>query len=191
MNHSFLSSVFVNIILVTLLSACTSKERSFVISPQLKQASEQLTINKSASFAISDLRTSDHIVQIFQEDKAAELVSSKTSLLQVMKSALTNSFSLQGLSIDAQSINTIDVVIKQAKINVQQSMLEYKANNVIEIMVTVNNGEKTLTQSFKTKGNNSGPLFADLAVLERDFNQQLSKLLEQIVSHSEIQQFLK
>ena len=187
----FSNSVLVSLTLAVLLSACANKEKSFVIAPQLLQASAPLTSNKSATLAVSDLRTSDHIVQIFQEDKAAELIASKVPLLQVMKTSLAKSFSLQGISISAQNGNTIDVVIQQAKINVQQSMIDYKVDNIIEIIVTVNNGDKTLTQSFKTKGNSNGPLFADLAVLERDFNQQLSQLIKQIVSHTEIQQFLK
>ena len=61
----------------------------------------------------------------------------------------------------------------------------------MDFRVVINNGSGTLTKSFKITGKSNGPLKADIAVLERDFNQQLAKLLTQIVQNQEIQKFIK
>jgi len=173
------------------ITGCTSSDRTFVVAPQISQVSTPMVSTKVATLSITDLRTNNHIVQIIQEDKAAELISSNSSLMQAIQSSLIKSFSAEGIQISAGAGNSIDVVIKQAKINVNQAMMQYKVDNVIELIVTVNNKDKKLTQTFKNTGTSNGPLFADLAVLERDFNQQLGKLITQITSHNEIQQFLR
>ena len=70
-------------------------------------------------------------------------------------------------------------------------MMKYQVNNELVIHVKVNNGEQTLSNTFKVRGTSEGPLSADIAVLERDFNQQLTKLLTQIISNVEIRNFIK
>jgi len=184
-------SGFLTLTISMFITGCTSSDRTFVVAPQLSQVSTSMVSTKVATLSIADLRTNNHIVQIIQEDKAAELISSNTSLIQGLQSSLTKSFSAEGIQFTPKADNSIDVVIKQAKINVNQTMMQYEVDNVIELVVTVNNKNQTLTKTFKNTGTSNGPLFADLAVLERDFNQQLGKLITQIASHNEIQQFLQ
>jgi len=76
-------------------------------------------------------------------------------------------------------------------ISVQQEMVKYQVNNELVIRVKVNNGTQTLSNTFKVRGTSEGPLNADIAVLERDFNQQLAQLLTQVISNAEIQHFIK
>jgi len=56
--------------------------------------------------------------------------------------------------------------------------------------VIVNNGSETLTSTFKNRGNSDGPFKADIAVLERNFNERLAKLLQQIIANQKINDFL-
>ena len=95
------------------------------------------------------------------------------------------------MRIKAPAANQVEIIIDNALVSVQQSMVKYSASNQMNIRVVINNSKGTLTKTFKITGTSKGPLKADLAVLERDFNQQLAKLLTQIVQNEELQQFMQ
>ena len=95
-----------------------------------------------------------------------------------------------GLQLQPLAANQFDVIIDNALISVQQELVKYTAHNEIQIRVIAKNGQKTLTKTFKISGNSNGPFKADIAVLERDFNQQLAKLLTQITQNQELREFI-
>ena len=181
--------------LLVLVTACANKPTHVVIAPDLSitnSASSQSDYqNKQANITVTDMRSAQHIVQILRKDKAAEIYSSQQPLKNIIKQTLTAEFKKQGLAINAQASNTIDIIIENSLISVQQEMMDYQVNNELVILVKVNNGKQTLSNTFKVRGTSEGLLSADIAVLERDFNQQLSNLLTQIISNTEIKSFIK
>ncbi|MFQ3195678.1 MAG: putative lipoprotein [Colwellia sp.] len=181
--------------LLVLLTACANKPTHVVIAPDLSitnSASNQSNYqNKQASLTVTDMRTAQHVVQILRKDEAAEVYSSQQPLNQIIEQTLTAEFKKQGLEINAQAGNIIEIIIDNGLISVQQEMIKYKVNNELVIRVTVNNGAQTLSNTFKVRGTSEGPLKADIAVLERDFSQQLTQLLSQVITNSEIQRFIK
>jgi uncharacterized lipoprotein len=181
--------------LLVLLTACANKPTHVVIAPDLSitnSASNQSNYqNKQASLTVTDMRTAQHVVQILRKDEAAEVYSSQQPLNQIIEQTLTAEFKKQGLEINAQAGNIIEIIIDNGLISVQQEMIKYKVNNELVIRVTVNNGAQTLSNTFKVRGTSEGPLKADIAVLERDFSQQLAQLLSQVITNSEIQRFIK
>jgi uncharacterized lipoprotein len=181
--------------LLVLLTACANKPTHVVIAPDLSitnNPSNQTEYqNKQASITVSDIRSAQHVVQILRKDEAAEIYSSQQPLSNIIKQTLISEFKKQGLAINAQAGNAIEIIIENSLISVQQEMMKYQVNNELVIHVKVNNGEQTLSNTFKVRGTSEGPLSADIAVLERDFNQQLTKLLTQIISNVEIRNFIK
>ncbi|MFT5295873.1 MAG: putative lipoprotein [Colwellia sp.] len=181
--------------LLVLLTACANKPTHVVIAPDLSitnNPSNQTEYqNKQASITVTDIRRAQHVVQILKEDEAAEIYSSQQPLSNIIKQTLISEFKKQGLAINAQASNAIEIIIENSLISVQQEMIKYQVNNELVIHVKVNNGEQTLSNTFKVRGTSEGPLSADIAVLERDFNQQLTKLLTQIISNVEIRNFIK
>ncbi|MFT6903047.1 MAG: putative lipoprotein [Colwellia sp.] len=181
--------------LLVLLTACANKPTHVVITPDLSitnSVSNQSNYqNKQASLTVTDMRTAQHVVQILKKDEAADVYSSQQPLNQIIEQTLTAEFKKQGLEINAQAGNIIEIIIDNGLISVQQEMIKYKVNNELVIRVTVNNGAKTLSNTFKLRGTSEGPLKADIAVLERDFSQQLTQLLSQVITNSEIKRFIK
>jgi uncharacterized lipoprotein len=181
--------------LLVLLTACANKPTHVVITPDLSitnSVSNQSNYqNKQASLTVTDMRTAQHVVQILKKDEAADVYSSQQPLNQIIEQTLTAEFKKQGLEINAQAGNIIEIIIDNGLISVQQEMIKYKVNNELVIRVTVNNGAKTLSNTFKLRGTSEGPLKADIAVLERDFSQQLTQLLSQVIANSEIKRFIK
>jgi uncharacterized lipoprotein len=181
--------------LLVLLSACANKPSHVVISPDLTIANS--TVNKAnyqskqASITISDMRSAQHVVQIIRKDEAAEVYSSQAPLAQVIERTLTSELKNQGLTVKTQANNKIEIIIDKALVSVQQEMIKYQVNNELVIRVKVNNSVQTLSKKFQVRGTSEGPLSGDIAVLERDFNQQLAQLLAKIINNTEIQSFIK
>jgi uncharacterized lipoprotein len=181
--------------LLVLLTACANKPTHVVVAPDLSitnsASSQSAYLNKQASITITDLRSAQHVVQILRKDEAAEVYSSQQPLNKIIERTLSAEFKKQGLNIVPQANNAIEVIIDNGLISVQQEMLKYQVNNELVIRVKINNGTQTLSNTFKVRGTSEGPLNADIAVLERDFNQQLAKLLTQLISNVEIKHFIK
>jgi uncharacterized lipoprotein len=198
-----MKNVFINnnlktlasVTLLVLLTACANKPTHVVIAPDLSITNSTQNHNqhqnKQASITVTDMRSAQHVVQILRKDEAAEIYSSQQPLNSIIKQTLISEFKKQGLEVKDQANNAIDIIIENSLISVQQEMIKYQVNNELVIRVKVNNGKETLSNTFKVRGKSEGPLSADIAVLERDFNQQLSTLLSQIVSNVEIKDFIK
>ncbi len=173
-----------------LVFACSAPVKHVIVSPELKMISSNAFQQKRVQLRFQDLRPLNHIVKISRIDQAAELYSPKLPIIEVVERELTAALKANGLQIQPLAANQVNVIIDSALVSVQQELLKYSASNQINFRVVISNGQSTLTKSFKISGKSNGPFKADLAVLERDFNQQLAKLLSQIVQSEELQQFI-
>lgn len=182
--------------LTVAVSACSSAPSHIIIAPQLMNVSSLKYSNKQADFNVIDNRVASHIVQILKENQAAQLFSSQEHLQDTINTKLSQAFKKQGLVLipnanTSTAMNKLTIYIDAALISVQQDTLKYKANNEITLRAVVENKEQTLTKTFTTRGNSNGPLTADIAVLERDFNQQIGKVLTQILNNTELKAAIK
>ena len=187
-------NVFFTSILFITLTACSSAPTHLIVAPELSSIKSPITSHhyneKKVQLSVVDMRTSNHIVQILTEGKAATILSSQQRLEEIITESLTNAWKNQHLLFNAQSEEKINITIEKATISVYQKTMSYKTKNEIKLRVEIINNEQTLTNIFKTKSKSEGALQADLAVLERDFNQQLSRLLSNILTSKDIKDFL-
>jgi len=180
-----------SIIITFLLSSCTSAPNHLIIAPEIIVPSVIQHTNQQAVLDVVDMRTANHVVQILREGEASTIFSAQERLEKIIKNSLNKHWQQQGLSIQTSAVNSINVSIEKAIISVTQETMSYQAQSEIALKVTVNNSEQTLTSTFKNTGNSKGPFKADIAVLERNFNQRLANLLQQILANEKINHFLK
>ena len=173
------------------LSSCANSPSHLIIAPELNMPAVMNYHDQQVQFHVTDLRTAKHIIQILHEGEAAELMTSQVVLTEIIQKTLVEEFSKQGLDINQSADNNIDVIIDKALINVKQDLMSYQAVSNISLRIKVKNTQQTLTKTFNSKSTSTGPLSADVAVLERDFNQQLSNALINILTNKEISQFIK
>lgn len=131
------------------------------------------------------------VLQILRKGEAASLFSAQERLEDIIKNSLSKHWKTQGLTIQGSAVNTINIAIEKAIISVTQKTISYQVQTEIVLKVTINNSEQTLTSTFKNSGNSEGPFQADVAVFERNFNQRLANLLQQILANEKINDFLK
>jgi len=189
MNFKFLKSLMASVLLVT-LTACSTTPTHLIITPELYITASNQFFNKQASVTVEDMRTSTHIVQILEKDEAATILSAERRLEDTIQGILTKQWQQQGLLISATAKNNLTVTIEKAIISVQQESVSYSTQSEIIIKVTIDNTKQTLTTRFKNRAHSEGALKADIAVLEREFNQHLSTLLKQIITSKDIRNFL-
>jgi uncharacterized lipoprotein len=180
-----------SLIMTVVLAGCASAPSHLIIAPEIMSTSVSQHANQQASLNLVDMRTAIHIVQILREGEAATLFSAQERLEDIIKSSLSKHWQQQGLSIKATAVNSINIAIEKAVISVTQETLSYEVQTEIVLKVKINNGIQTLTSTFNNRGNSEGPFKADIAVLERNFNQRLANLLEQILANDKINNFLK
>ena len=192
-NHLAPSALSLNFLLAlsALITGCESTPQQLVIAPQTINSNGKHFLQKSAEVSVNDLRNKIHVIEIIKEDSAAQLINTSSHLGQTLAEHFTKALVDSGLNIAAASNNTITLIINNAEIKVKQSLLKYQASTQLTLTVKVATNEQVLTKTYNSKLNSEGALKADIAVLERDFNQQLSALLQQIVNDSEVYQFIK
>lgn len=181
----------VTLAIVLCLSACTVTPSHLIIAPDIQVPQGLHYSDKHSQLAVVDMRSANHIVQILREGKAATLMSARDPLEDVIKKSLSKQWQKQGLQVSPLATNTIKIAIEKAVISVSQQTMNYQSQTEIILKVTINNDQQTLTSTFKNRGNSKGPLQADIAVLERNFNQRLSRLLTQVLANKEINSFIK
>jgi len=179
------------IILSLLLTACASQTSQVIIAPEIMSASGTKYQGQPVSIKVQDMRSGTHVLQVLRKDKAAQLHSSQEAMSGVLLNTFSQEYKKQGLTVTPAANNEMTVFIDAALISVQQEMLKYKANSHISLRIQIENSKQTLTKTFNIRGNSHGPLQADIAVLERDFNQQLAKLIGQVLASEDIQQFIR
>jgi len=180
-----------SLLLILTVCGCASSPTHLIIAPDLMTQSNVYYHNKQATLSINDMRTAAHIVQIMHEDEAATLFSSDVAIENTIKQTLTTAFTKQGLKFSETANNKIRISIDKAIISVSQNTLNYQSQTEIILTVSLDNGEQTLTTTFNNRGNSKGPFKADIAVLERNFNQRLANLLSQILISEQLHAFTK
>jgi uncharacterized lipoprotein len=183
-------TLFTYLLLTLALSACSTTPNHVIIAPAIGNNFTRIYPATQLGIKVTDLRANRHIVQILQNEGAAQLINSATAINEMVKNSFTQIFSQQGLSINQNSGQQINIFIDAAVINVKQELLKYQANNQLVLRIEINTVNNNISKTFRIQGKSNGPLSADLAVLERDFNQQLAKLIQQIVTDAEIQTFI-
>lgn len=170
--------------------SCSTAPTHLIVSPQVYLSPSNQLSHKEAQLNVIDMRTSTHIIQILEKDEAAIILSSKVRLEDITQKLLIEQWQQQGLNFTNSAQNKITVSIEKAIISVEQESVTYTAQSEIILKVSIDNGKQTLTSNFKTRGHSEGALTADIAVLEREFNQHLSTLLIQVLTSKDIKTFL-
>ncbi|MBO9489436.1 hypothetical protein J7384_03580 [Endozoicomonas sp. G2_1] len=182
--------------LMTILSGCASKPNNIIVAIDYVTPAPLSYANSSANIKAQDLRPQQHIVQIRKKDQAARLISSANSLTKQIAAKASQGFKQQALTIDQHSQKQITLVLQKALIDVEQSLVKHKTKSEITLQVQAivpnldGHGYKSFSKNFNTTSTSEMPLTPDIAVLERDFNQSLARVINNIIADEELHQFI-
>ncbi|OUR81127.1 hypothetical protein A9Q75_08360 [Colwellia psychrerythraea] len=189
MNFNTFKSIAL-VLLLTSIAGCSTAPTHLIVSPQVYLSPSNQLSGREAQLNVVDMRTSTHIIQILEKDEAAIILSSEQRLEDIIQAILTKQWQQQGLALSDSENNKMTVTIEKAVISVDQESVSYSTQSEIIIKVSIDNSKQTLTSRFKNRAHSEGALNADVAVLEREFNQHLSTLIKQILTSKDIKTFL-
>jgi uncharacterized lipoprotein len=177
-------------LVVNILGCSHSLPSHLIVEPNVMVSPSNQLAYKEAQLSVIDMRTSPHIVQILEKNKAAVILSSLERIEDISQRVLTSQWQKQDLSFNSLAQNNMTVIIEKAIVSVEQKNMKYSAQTEIIINVKIDNGKQILTTTFKNRGYNEGSLDADISVLEYNFNQQLSTVLKEVLTSNDINTFL-
>lgn len=183
--------ILLTLFLLNIITACTTSPKHIVLYPELIGYSKGVYFDKKVQLNVIDQRSSSQVVQILKDNEPAHLLSSQDSLTNIVNKSISPVLRTQGLTIETYANTKINIIINTALINVKQNLVNYTAKNTISLKVFVSSSDKVISKIFNVTGQSNGPLTADIAVLERDFNNQLASLLVKITNDVEIQNAIK
>jgi len=176
--------------ILTLCTACSSTPPThFIINP-VPAVSANSPFAEQISINVTDNRARQDVLQRSEDGKKSYLTA-QLPTTSFIKAGLTASFQQSasfGINIVANP--HVDVNIEKMAIKLEQSTLSYETKSLVVLAVTINHGTKTLNKTFKRQGTSKGPLTADIAVLEQEFNQLLSQLFNDISHDQQVIKYL-
>ncbi|GLS82773.1 YajG family lipoprotein [Paraferrimonas haliotis] len=176
-------------VLATLgLSGCTTTYPQVALDPSAPQINQRHT--GQLSFSSQDLRSANYIAKIKKSDDAAQLIAPTQPPRLQIQQLLSDAFAKQGYRIQAQAPVNVQLNLVDLKSVVEQKFYKYQANTNIELTLVADNGNQTLTKTYRGNAQRSAPLSADPATLELEINQLITKVLQEIVDDPELHSFI-
>ncbi|MCG7530992.1 YajG family lipoprotein [Psychrobium sp. MM17-31] len=178
---------------ISLLAAsivgCSAAPSHFIVN-----TSPAITTNtpvlKNIAINVNDPRSRQAILRTTNDGKHSYM-SAPIATTQLVKQGLASHFRQQlAVGLSPMSAQTLNITIDKMAMKLDQGLVSYEAQSLIVFNVSINNGTKTLTKSFKRQGTNKGPLKADIAVLESEFSGLLQQLYNDIAQDAQVKSYL-
>jgi len=162
-----------------------------VLAPSFAPVQQQPSIQRgSVDLQVIDNRRERHVLLLTGSNDQQNLINASQQPQTLINESLKQQLNQQGYNLSPTAKNNMTVNIEQMLISLTQHSLKYTSTSTIVLIVDINNGKQTLSKTFKTAGQSHGVLTADIAVLERIFNQELTDLLIKITQDPQVQDYL-
>lgn len=173
------------LVLVVFMAGCAQAPKPFILAPAQQTTASNLAL--IPQLQVQDMRQAKYLIKVTHSDGEIELIHTKQAPANVIEQALNTR--LIQKSVDLSGWN-YQVSIAKLHVEVAQHSLKYESNSNIILQVNLTNEKTTLTKNFKRQGTSHGPLRADQAVLEREFNIMLGQVLNDITNDAELNRLI-
>lgn len=175
------------IVSAVLLMACSTSPSSVELQPELSLKDGDL-LQDSLIWRVGsqDKRIAQYLIEITKGDNAARLINESRNSRVIIENVLRQQWIKQGLTIQADGANIIDIQLIKLLAKVEQNSLSYKIDSNIIIIVKLHAGNKKFSKTFNSRFGKEGVFTADVEKVTEQLNDQLSQLLNEIVQDSEL-----
>lgn len=187
--YLLLSKTYRTILIISavLLMACSASPSSVQMQPEVSvKQTEQLQGDLTWRIGSQDQRIAHYLIEIVNGDNAARLINESRNSRAITEQVLQNQWIKQGLVIQADSPNIIDIQLIKLLAEVEQNSLSYKLDSNIIITVKLYADNKIFSKTFKSRFAKEGAFTADVKKVSEQLNDQLSQLLNEILQDSEL-----
>lgn len=172
------------------ISACAPKPVKMIFAPPSEQGQSNLYRGENYQITVNDYRAEKHLLKVIRGDDT-EHHQPGSPIIQNLTKSLKQSFKHQGITVNDYAGDQIIVDIIQLETVVEQTLVDYQASMSVELKVTIKNGNKRTYKHFTGHSERSNYLKYDLALLERDLNALIERVLADMYADSYIQQSIQ
>lgn len=183
--------IIVLLSLVTLCSGCSSTAPTHFIVNTAPIMSLNTVTNKTINIEVTDNRARQDILLRINNGKKSYLAAQLPTTTFIKQGLITSFGQDSAVGFSPTSHRLLHINIEKMAIKLDQSTMFYETQSLVMLAVTITNGTKTLNKTFKRQGTSKGPLTADIAVLEQEFNQLIAQLFNDISQDTQVIQYLE
>jgi len=175
-----------------LVTGCGAKyPESTNINLELPTQSSSVYTDSTASVRGHDARETPEIVVFKVKKKPVVTVSNIRSPHIVITERIAGGLGEQGLQFEKDSPVHILIEINKLLVSVSKPKLLYNSQAVSHVTLKVSNRETSLTRKYKREANHESVSRPKIDEIEKMLNDQLSNIVSQILSDTELREMIK
>lgn len=178
------------IMVLLLISACSNNPTKFILAPQAFSTQSPALSQRQFSLTVQDKRAMPYTLRVMQDGKSYQLKTSN-DLVAHLQSAIAQTLSQQGATLDNNSRNQVVIQIAQLQALVQQNTLDHTVTNQVALIINVKTATGDFTKTYSGDGNYTGPFKMDVAAVERELRVLTEQVLSQLLQDNSWQTFLR
>lgn len=146
---------------------------------------------ESISVSGQDHRLEPQVIKISLPNQQVQKITNQISPDVMLSERLQNGFQQQGLTTGSMANATIGVNVEELQNTLTKPGITYHATASSRIKITVTNNGNTLTKEYNRSATQESVLRPDLHDLEIQTSEQLSDIMEQILTDTQIRGAIK
>lgn len=180
----------VSVVLLLLLSACSSKAPTFIVAPQVFWPQTVQLQQKAFSFHVTDHRPYQNTLIIRKKDKQQGYPATN-DIVQQLRDTLQQALTEQGAIIDASSPQQLSIHINQLQATINQRPLDHEVINHVVLSLIIQSDSGTFERSYTGNSRSTGPFNADIAAVERELRLLTEQILTQLLRDTDWSSYLQ
>jgi len=180
------------LVLSLLLGGCAASwPEQASLNPQVAQQAAGLYQGQSLSLQAQDKRLASQVITIKLDGEPEVRVPNQVAPAELLRQKLEQGFAKQGLSQGGMDSPEMTLIINALEAQVTKPGLLYKTRTQLQIKLELRHNGLYLGKSFGKNSSEDSATRPDVPGLEKTLNQQLSSLLDQVLTDQEIRSFIK
>ncbi len=174
-----------------ILGGCASHPQSLILAPTEPMPTLTAAHSSSVALTSTDHRTDTFLVRIQEGDGPAQLINASSNPRALLESGLRDGLSRQGYAMSGQGQVRMALTLEELRVDVDQSAMRHAANSRATATLVVEQDNRQLVKRYQARGELTGVLKVESAVLEREVNDRLNQLLNAMLNDPELHQFIQ
>lgn len=177
----------ITLLFTTLISGCANMPEQISLVPDVNVEQYDYSSELRVSLETVDQRVNQYLISIRKhEEEVTQLIVSGSNVRQQIQQELSNGFSQQKLNQVDLSPTAIKVTLLNCQADITQNSFSYEGSSSVQLKVTVSTPKGNIAKLFKSEQKFEEAFSIDIAKIQRNLNDQLSRAIERILADPEI-----
>lgn len=183
----------ISALLALSLAACASYYPVAVdVKPTVK-AKPGVYNGQTLSLSSKNSRENDYVIRIEQNNKAPVVVGASGNIVTQLEQALIQGFSTQGAVVESEAATDIVLEVQEILAKVERGHVSYDVKQQVRMQLILQRDGRTTTKQFRRSAQEEFPglLHPELDKVKAALNDQLSLMLNDMLTDVDVQHFIK